>query len=929
MDFHILIVIGCVFSASLLSFLFINKIFRRKTFEEVVAEKRALNANLYKAAGGAATKKPKKKELKREKKQRQREQQRDVNNEPEPEEPEDFSDGQSEGQGSVADEEPGLSKQHVEFEPDAEILNEQRRPSSVAEKENQPSVAGKKGKKDKRNGAGNKTAGILVNKNETVVVKAPVNSEETPSLNNFETKVPKDVVELKKQEQKERKEDNNNKQQTQKKNGGGNVAKKEKPAAGETEAPVVAKQILKQQQNGSPKTQHNQANNKTKQQQQNKKQNQKETLTAKDLAQALDKLADHQNQTIGVNALMNVFSRAELNRSEIQILIDYLLNKQQDMPSSHSEWSDDICQKLKRQLEEKEKLLAEEQEASIGIQAKLRELRQEVNTERAQMHARIQAYNDKLQGKEQELSALNQELSSLNDKLALERQQFQTLLREKQANSQDLVQLQRLQQDLAHKEKCLAEMTAFVNAETQQKNEVIQQQAQQLQALELQRDELEARQNNSIFELEQRKQLEAENADLKQELCAVAQAQSELQRVHAAELQELRQQASALETSNQALSLQLTQAASSAVQATAAQSEQAQAQTEALAQKQQELSALRSQVGSLTDAQAQQQKQAAALQSQLQEAQQRAEQLHAKEQQLQQELQEQREKNNVSSIQQLCVFCMLILILKSFSFYSVCWLLHPHLFAFFTASFTNCPVFVFRQDVRMKNWKLIEALQNAEASTAKATAKTKTNTVQSVGQQHKELQQQQQKAVAANGGGSASSAKSEQQRIRDLYQRLYPDAVKAQSGNALQASFDQWLEQVLSTHVKQQQDVLRQKLEAEKPEKQSSSSHKSTQSNNSSSSNHNSTHNNISSNNSSSNSQSSSAAEQQELHKQILQLRECNDKLTQLVTKTTNTLMDLEERAREQDEHWRGIVDQKEQQILMLQQHASNGEQDI
>ncbi|XP_017118955.1 ribosome-binding protein 1 isoform X1 [Drosophila elegans] len=878
MDFHILIVIGCVFSASLLSFLFINKIFRRKTFEEVVAEKRALSANLYKAAGGAATKKPKKKELKREKKQRQREQQRDVNNEPEPEEPEDFSDGQSEGQGSVADEEPGLSKQHVEFEPDAEILNEQRRPSSVAEKENQPSVAGKKGKKDKRNGAGNKTAGILVNKNETVVVKAPVNSEETPSLNNFETKVPKDVVELKKQEQKERKEDNNNKQQTQKKNGGGSVAKKEKPAAGEAEAPVVAKQILKQQQNGSPKTQHNQANNKTKQQQQNKKQNQKETLTAKDLAQALDKLADHQNQTIGVNALMNVFSRAELNRSEIQILIDYLLNKQQDMPSSHSEWSDDICQKLKRQLEEKEKLLAEEQEASIGIQAKLRELRQEVNTERAQMHARIQAYNDKLQGKEQELSALNQELSSLNDKLALERQQFQTLLREKQANSQDLVQLQRLQQDLAHKEKCLAEMTAFVNAETQQKNEVIQQQAQQLQALELQRDELEARQNNSIFELEQRKQLEAETADLKQELCAVAQAQSELQRVHAAELQELRQQASTLETSNQALSLQLTQAASSAVQATAAQSEQAQVQTEALAQKQQELIALRSQVGSLTDAQAQQQKQAAALQSQLQEAQQRAEQLQAKEQQLQQELQEQREKNN---------------------------------------------------DVRMKNWKLIEALQNAEASTAKATAKTKTNTVQSVGQQHKELQQQQQKAVAANGGGSASSAKSEQQRIRDLYQRLYPDAVKAQSGNALQASFDQWLEQVLSTHVKQQQDVLRQKLEAEKAEKQSSSSHKSTQSNNSSSSNHNSTHNNISSNNSSSNSQSSSAAEQQELHKQILQLRECNDKLTQLVTKTTNTLMDLEERAREQDEHWRGIVDQKEQQILMLQQHASNGEQDI
>ncbi|KAH8369283.1 hypothetical protein KR009_006450 [Drosophila setifemur] len=866
MDFHILIVIGCVFSASLLSFLFINKIFRRKTFEEVVAEKRAMSANLYKAAGGATTKKPKKKDLKREKKQRQREQQRDVT-EQEQDEPEDYSDGQSEGQGSVADEEPGLSKQHVEFEPDAEILNEQRRPSSLAEKENQPSVGGKKGKKDKRNGAGSKAAGILVNKNETVPVKAP-SSEETPTLNNFETKVPKDMVELKKHEQKERKEDNNNKQQAQKKNGAGNVPKKEKPTAASDPEPPIAPKILKQQQqqNGSPKTQHNQVNNKTKQQQHNNKQKQKETLTGKDLAQALDKLAEYQNQTIGVNALMNVFSRAELNRSEIQILIDYLLNKQQDMPASHSEWSDDICQKLKRQLEEKEKLLTEEQEASIGIQAKLRELRQEVNTERAQMHARIQVYNEKVQAKEQELAAVNQELSSLNEKLSLERQQFQTVLRENQASSQDLLpQLQRLQQDLAHKEKCLSDMTAFVNAETQQKNELIQQQAQQLLALEQQRDELEQRQNNSIFELEQRKQLDQENAELKQELCNLTQAQSELQRVHAAELQELRQQSSALEAGNQALNQQLSQAANSAVQATAAQSEQAQVQSEAMLQKQQELSALRSQLGSLTDAQAQQQKQANTLQSQLQEAQQRADQLQAKEKQLQLELQEQREKNN---------------------------------------------------DVRMKNWKLIEALQNAEAS----TAKTKTNTAQSVGQQHIELQQQKQQL---NGGGSAtSSAKSEQQRIRDLYQRLYPDAVKAQAGSALQASFDQWLEQVLTTYVKQQQEKL---------QKQINSSHKSTQSNSSSSSNHNSTHNNISSNNSSSNSQypsaASSAVEQQELHKQNLQLRECNEKLTQLVTKTTNTLMDLEERAREQDEHWRGIVDQKEQLILKLQQYASNGEQ--
>ncbi|XP_017848279.1 putative uncharacterized protein DDB_G0271606 isoform X2 [Drosophila busckii] len=841
MDFHILIVIGCVFSASLLSFLFINKIFRRKTFEEVVAEKRALSANLYNqnksGSNAAAQRKPKKKDLKREKKQRQREQQKDQ------EDQEDYSDNQSEEQGSVGqDDEPvGLSKQHVEFDPDPEILNEQQ-------KENQPSNNNnnnnhnnnaKKSKKDKRNGAASKpAAGILVNKNEPVAVKAVAPLEEVPVLNNFDVRPPKDVVELKKQEQKEqRKEDT--KQQLQKKNAA--AAKKDKPNAAPAllnaaleqlvEVPHVPKQqqqVLKQQPSGSPKLQ--QSNKQNKQQQTGKKQ--KDTaLSGKDLVQALDKLAEH--QTVGVSALMNVFSRAELNRSEIQILIDYLLNKQQDMPASHGDWSDDICQKLKRQLEEKEKLLSEEQEASIGIQAKLRELRHEINQERAQLQSRSQAYNEQLLAKEQELAALNQELASVNEKFALERQQFQAkLVREKQASSQDLLpQLQRLQQDLAHKEKVIADMSSFVQAEAQQKNELLQQ-----------REELETRLNSTIFELEQRKELETENSELKVELrnlhnalesskTELSQSQVELKRICSTELQDLRQQKALLEASHVSLNQQLSQANSQVVQQSAQQSEQAQAQSEAM-------QALQSEVRSLNDAQSKQQQQTTALQSQLEEAQKRASQLQEKEQQLQLELQEQREKNN---------------------------------------------------------------------------------------QQQKQLQQQ--KAAAANGGeavaiATSSSAKAEQQRIRELYQRLYPQAVKVHAATALNASFDEWLEQVLATYVKQQMPVIPR------------GSHKSTQSSetanssSSSSSDHNNTHNNISSNNSNSNSKSSSA-EQEELHTQNLKLRKRNDELTQLVTKTSNTLVDLEQRAREQDEHWRGIVSQKEQLISKLQQHASNGEQDI
>lgn len=673
MDFHILIVIGCVFSASLLSFLFINKIFRRKTFEEVVAEKRALSANFYaqNKSGGNTTsqRKPKKKELKREKKQRQREQQKDNASNHDQDEQDDFSDGHSEEQGSVGlDEEttqPGLSKQHVEFEPDPEVMNEQHRRPSNAEKDSQVNnnnSSNKKGKKDKRNGSGPKAAvGILINKNEPIPVKQTP-ADDTPVLNNFDVRPPKDVVELKKLEQKDRKEDNN-KQQAQKKIGG--AIKKEKPAAAvalinaaieqPAEVPHVPKQqVLKQQQqmSGSPKLQNSNVSNKTKQQV-NKKQKET-TLAAKDLVQALDKLAEH--QTVGVSALMNVFSRAELNRSEIQILIDYLLNKQQDMPANHGDWSDDICQKLKRQLEEKEKQLAEEQEASIGIQAKLRELRQEINTERAQMQSRSHSFNEKLVGKDQELTALNQELASANDKLALERQQFQAkLLREKQASSQDLLpQLQRLQQDIAHKEKVIADMTSFVNAEAQQKNELMQQQAQQILTLEQQRDELEARLNNSVFELEQRKQLETENTELQVELrnlshtlelakAELTQSQADLTRVCSTELPELRQQTAALEASNVTLNQQLNQANNHVVQATAQRSEQAQAQSEAL-------TALQAEMRTLNDAQATQKQQNTALQSQLVEAQQHSKQLEDKEQQLQQELQEQREKNNVSTL---------------------------------------------------------------------------------------------------------------------------------------------------------------------------------------------------------------------------------------------------------------------------------------
>lgn len=568
MDLHILIVIACVFLASLFSLLFINKFLRRKTFEEIIAEKKAMTEKIY-GKEKNTLKKPKKislkKEMKREKKQRAKELQED-------------SDAQSE-QPSVEDEPQGLSKTHVEFEPDAEVLtyNNQTasRRSSNAEKEN----INKQIKSNKKDKKANAKVGILVHKNDTANLKETASSDLNMPANHFDVKIPKDAVELKKCEKKEEKlqQQQNKKEKSGKKSDNRQTADKtvagdsngQSAISSDTNAVTVVPPVVKEVKQLDEKVRQNSP----KTSQQKNKQNKKQKDT-KDVVAGLEKLSE--SDTVGVSLLMNLFRRAELNRSEIQILIDYLLNRQQDMPSSHSEWSDDICQKLKRQLEEKEKALAEEQEASIGIQAKLRELRTEVNTERATMSSTIKSYVEKLQTKEHDIALLEQKIKTLNDTLTLERQQFQAkLMHEKQAGSQDIVaQLQIMQNELSHKDKCIAELTCMVNAsrqaveESQQMNEIIQTQAQQLRVLEQQRDELEQVSNNRIFELEKANQLEAELTEIKLELRNTQNAlestrsekealKNELSLVHSKEVAEKQHEIEALQTKNADLAQEL------------------------------------------------------------------------------------------------------------------------------------------------------------------------------------------------------------------------------------------------------------------------------------------------------------------------------------------------------------------------------------
>lgn len=166
-------------------------------------------------------------------------------------------------------------------------------------------------------------------------------------------------------------------------------------------------------------------------------------------------VAQHFNEIgydMNVSAMIGMLGKVDLTRGEIQILIDFLLNKQQDTIVNHSDWSDDIVQKLRKQLEDKDRELAEEQKVTVGFQNKFREMRAEIVSERTNSQTKISSLTDELHAKKLEIQTIRQELTFQSEKFANEHkamnnslQQLQTaLFKEKQTHSQDQNQHQQL-----------------------------------------------------------------------------------------------------------------------------------------------------------------------------------------------------------------------------------------------------------------------------------------------------------------------------------------------------------------------------------------------------------------------------------------------------------------------------------------------------
>lgn len=248
--------------------------------------------------------------------------------------------------------------------------------------------------------------GILINKNEPTMVKE---NESVGEVNHFVEIHPKDAVEIHrgKEEEKTTKNFREN--------------KKSKQAAKET--PPV-----------SPKNQPVKETKPVEEKVVQKRNKKSEQSSARIIAGSSLKFVTDET---GITPLIRELSAAELTKNQIQVLIDFLLNKQSDTtakdPTEWTEGKSDLMQKLKKQLQEKEAQLKNEQDALSGMQIKLKELRTELNTEKIQSNATLKAQLEQIQNFKSEIKTLQSEIQFLNDKHNNEKQTLNLSLKQLQA----------------------------------------------------------------------------------------------------------------------------------------------------------------------------------------------------------------------------------------------------------------------------------------------------------------------------------------------------------------------------------------------------------------------------------------------------------------------------------------------------------------
>ncbi|XP_046630659.1 kinectin-like isoform X1 [Daphnia pulicaria] len=398
----------CAVTAVVLYFISV-KSFQEKSFEEVLAEQQQFEDSLLK---GEKSNKDKEKKTKKHavKKNKEKEKGKNHGNAP-----------------SAAQSVPFEEKLHVEFEPDAEVIPEEPIAVNVEKK-----------KSDKKE----KVKPILRNRDQ---VTTETFDPDVDSINHFMEHPPKDDVELKVKD----------KEKTNKK---AKVVIEEKVVA--SEAPIVEAAPVKevafnvargnnnpssasapvapQQQPGTPKKQ--------------RKRNAK--TDSLDTADGGEELL---LQLGGTEKLLSALRQLPLTSSELQTMIEVLLNRQQEASGTvESEWMErggrlDPIGALRKQLADKEKALQEELEEKQAYQNKLRTLGTEMTTERTRAAAARKQLEESLARQTAEMQMLSVRLQQTTEQHVAEvnalRVAVQQAQKASQTSEEHLRQLQRLQDE--------------------------------------------------------------------------------------------------------------------------------------------------------------------------------------------------------------------------------------------------------------------------------------------------------------------------------------------------------------------------------------------------------------------------------------------------------------------------------------------------
>ncbi|CAH3147838.1 unnamed protein product [Porites lobata] len=155
---------------------------------------------------------------------------------------------------------------------------------------------------------------------------------------------------------------------------------------------------------------------------------------------------------VSAKRLMELVTSSNLNSSEIQAMIDVLLNKQ----GENSQWKKstskgDTVELLKKQLQEKDNQILEERQQSQNAANKLRELRDELQQEKQkQKHQQTNASN-KITAQGKEIQALHARIQASHENHAIELKNMQSQMRQLQemVTSSSMGNLQRLQEENA------------------------------------------------------------------------------------------------------------------------------------------------------------------------------------------------------------------------------------------------------------------------------------------------------------------------------------------------------------------------------------------------------------------------------------------------------------------------------------------------